>query len=273
MYKCSLFVSSHVSCPDFLWLNKHILCKKKIFLRPWISCWPQVCWVSAVQSRHCWLLCSHVECRIQLPWRGLCGGKKTHPWLAVTRRALACQLPHKPVLPPLGSSTQVWELIILIQEKQLHNNKTKQANKTKENKNQDKPPNKQVNLRKVYRHLTLPFLPLGHAAYFPGNCSPAAACPCQADGREKGISLQKESDPTPHRHSTVFPYGRTEHINRANGNRKQNLKALSFSVHMGFQLFSSRLHYRTSWQWDAGSSVPSTSLSADVLGKKRLSAS
>lgn len=198
---------------------------------------------------------------------------KNHPWLAVTWRALACQLPHKPVLPPLGSSTQVWELIILIQEKQLHNNKTKQANKTKENKNQDKPPNKQVNLRKVYRHLTLPFLPLGHAAYFPGNCSPAAACPCQADGREKGISLQKESDPTPHRHSTVFPYGRTEHINRANGNRKQNLKALSFSVHMGFQLFSSRLHYRTSWQWDAGSSVPSTSLSADVLGKKRLSAS
>lgn len=153
---------------SFGWINIFSVQKNLYSWVPWISFWvgavsPQLCWVSAAHAKQallaslftCWVLYSTtLEGTV---WRG-----KNHLWLAVAWHDLACQLPHKPVVPPLGSSTQVWELIILGQEKQLHNNKRKQANETKQNPR--KPPNKQVNLRKVYCHLTLPFVPLGCTA-------------------------------------------------------------------------------------------------------------
>lgn len=169
MYKCSLFVSSHVSSSDFLWLNKHLFCTKKlIFLSPldqllgWCCEPPTVLGQCSACKAGTAGFSIHMLSAVFNHPGGDCVEGKNHLWLAVAWHDLACQLPHKPVVPPLGSSTQVWELIILGQEKQLHNNKRKQANETKQNPR--KPPNKQVNLRKVYCHLTLPFVPLGCTA-------------------------------------------------------------------------------------------------------------
>lgn len=248
----------------FLWLKKHLFFQKRYSWAPWISCGPKVCWVSAVQSRDCWLLYSHVECWVQLPWRRLCGRKKT----SLTWDDLVCQLPHEPVRPPLGSGTQVWELIIARWEKQqqLHNKKTPHPNKKPKKKN----PIKQVNLRRVLSlDPTVP--PAGVYSTVPRQLLPCCL-PCRADGREEGIGLHKESDPTLHRNSTIFPYGRPKRINRANGTSRQNLKVISSAVRTGFTLLNSCSCYRTAWQWGAGSSVLSTVLAGDVPRRKRLPA-
>lgn len=125
---------------SFGWTNIFSVGKKKIFLSPvdqllgqWVL-WAPKC-VGSVQCKAGTAGFSiHVVSAVFNKPGGDCVEGKNHPWLAGTWHDLACQLPHKPVLPPLGSSTQVGELIILIQEKQLHNNKTRQANKTKPKK-------------------------------------------------------------------------------------------------------------------------------------------
>lgn len=105
MNKCSLFVSSHVSSSGFLWLNKHLL-KKDILETPGSAAGPKC--VGSVQCKAgpAGFSIHMLSAVFSYPGGDYVEGKK--PSLAgMTRHDLACQLPHKPVLPPLGSSTPV----------------------------------------------------------------------------------------------------------------------------------------------------------------------